>query len=199
MGSGTTPDLFIIESLDFEDEKMQYTEGQFLSHILKLAGRKVQYFYIRTRKELEEIIDKFEDSKFRYLHISCHADACGIALTLDHLSVVEMGEILAPCLENRRIFFSACQIATPELARTLLKGTGCYSVIGPSQNVDFDEAALYWASLYHFMFKNDATVVKRADLESNMKNLSKVFGVAMKFYAAKQSAKNGYVEIPIAG
>lgn len=199
MGSSTTPDLFIIESLRFEDEESEHTEGKFLSHILKLAGRQVQYFYIRTRRELEEVLDRFEDSNFRYLHISCHANRNGVELTLDDLGVKELGQLLSPYLQTRRIFFSACEIATPRLAKALLKGTGCYSMIGPSEAVGFDEAALYWASLYHFLFKNEPASVTRAEIAVNMRNLSKVFRLGMKFYAAKHSEKNGYIEVDISG
>ena len=64
---------------------------------------------------------------------------------------------------------------TPELARALLKETGCYSVIGPSNAIRFDEAALFWASLYHLMFRNDETVMKRQELQRNLRALSAVF------------------------
>jgi len=195
----TTPDVFIIESLGFEDEDDGYTEGQFLTHILKLANRQVRYFYIRTRAELEEVLDRFEDSSFRYLHISCHASKSGMDLTLDSLSVAEMGETIGSRLDKRRIFFSACNIATPDLASILLKGTGCYSLIGPSKRVGFDEAALYWASLYHFMFRSDATIIKRENLKRNMERLSAVFKLGMKFYAASKGRRKGYVEIEIKG
>jgi len=191
----TTPDVFIIESLRFEDESRGYTEGSFLAHILKLAERDVHYVYIRTRAELEEVLDQFEDSKFRYLHISCHANSKGMSLTLDNLSVQEIGSIIGPCLDRRRIFFSACKIATPALATALLKETGCYSVIGPSEKVRFDEAALYWASLYHFMFKNDAVVITREMLKESMQMLSTVFGLGMKFYAASKNNERGFVEV----
>lgn len=197
--SRTTPDVFIIESLRFEDEDNGYTEGQFLSHILKLSERQVQYFYIRTRTELEAVLDRFEDSNFRYLHISCHANSSGLELTLDSLSVAEIGEVIGSCLDKRRVFFSACEIATPKLASRLLKGTGCYSVIGPSKTVGFDEAALYWASLYHFMFRNDAVVMKRDDLERNMARLSAVFNLGMKFYSASKKNSKGYAEVKIRG
>jgi hypothetical protein len=193
----TTPNVFIIESLGFKDEDDGRTEGQFLAHILKLANRKVRYFYIRTRAELEEVLDRFEDSGFRYLHISCHADANGIALTLDNLTIGEIGQTIGSRLDKRRVFFSACGIATPRLAAALLKGTGCYSVIGPSDAISFDEAALYWASLYHFMFRNDAKVIKREDLRRHMKRLSTVFRLGMKFYAASSKSKSGYREIVI--
>ena len=195
----TTPDVFIIESLRFKDETRGHLEGRFISHILKLAERKVRYRYIRTRAELEELLEQFDRSGFRYLHVSCHANPDGVALTLDELSIKDMGQVFRPHLKNRRIFFSACKIATPALAETLLNGTGCYSVIGPSKSVDFDEAALFWASLYHLMFKNEAVVMKRDELKRNIVKLSKVFELGVKFFSASTKSKKGFTEIEILG
>ena len=71
----THPDVFIIESLRFEDEKKELFEGRMISQILRLNDKKSEYYYIRTKRELKEVLDIFYDSKFRYLHISCHGSA----------------------------------------------------------------------------------------------------------------------------
>ena len=65
----TKPNVFIIESLDFDDEKNNMYEGKVLSQILELNGIESEYYYIRTKQELDEIVDKFEDSGYRYLHL----------------------------------------------------------------------------------------------------------------------------------
>ena len=46
----TTPDVFIVQSLRFDDEEGQHSEGSFISHILRLAERRVQYYYIRMNQ-----------------------------------------------------------------------------------------------------------------------------------------------------
>jgi hypothetical protein len=191
----TTADVFIVESLRFEDEERDHFEGEFLAHILRLADRQVRYYYIRTRAELDEVLDRFEDSGFRYLHLSCHADTSGIALTLDHLSVAELAQVLGPVLAERRVFFSACEIATPELANALLKDTNCYSLVGPSKAVRFDESALFWASLYHLLFKAEAHVVKREDLKNAIKQVSAVFDLGVRYFTGSRSAASGYTEV----
>lgn len=71
----TRPEVFIIESLEFEDESEDRFEGKMLSHALRLSGKEPIYFYIRTRRELDEVLDFFEDSSYRYLHLSCHGSA----------------------------------------------------------------------------------------------------------------------------
>ena len=186
----TTPDVFIVQSLRFDDE-----EGQHYRRIVYLAypevGRTSSAILLHSRlnEPGSKFLDRFEASAFRYLHISCHANRNGIALTLDNLDIDDLGALLSPYLESRRIFFSACKLVTPELARALLKETGCYSVIGPSNAIRFDEAALFWASLYHLMFRNDETVMKRQELQRNLRALSAVLGVNVRYFSVSQSAE----------
>jgi hypothetical protein len=195
----TTPDVFIIESLRFEDEAAGYPEGHFISHILRLAGRKVRYVYIRTRKEFQEVIDQFKDSEFRYLHISCHANKHGIALTLDELSIGELAEILRPVIDKRRIFLSACKLASPGLATALMKDTDCYSVIGPSEVIDVDESALFWASVYHIMFRNEARSMKHKELQASVSKASSLFGIKMRYFTRDENFRRGWREVNLGG
>lgn len=193
----TTPDVFIIESLRFENEEAGHPEGHFISHILRLAGRQAKYYYIRTRKEFEEILDKFEDSEFRYLHLSCHANKNGIELTLDDLSIDELAELLRPVIDKRRVFLSACQLATPKLATALMRGNECYSVIGPSRTIDVDETALFWASVYHIMFRDEAKSMKRKDLRACVAKTSALFGVKMRYFSRDENSEDGWKELEL--
>jgi hypothetical protein len=70
----TIPEVFIVESLRFHDEEKDYYEGQIISDILRLNKKQSKYYYIRTKKELRAVLDKFRDSNYRYLHLSCHAN-----------------------------------------------------------------------------------------------------------------------------
>jgi hypothetical protein len=57
MSSSTIPEVFIIESLKLKDEEDGHQEGQLLSKMLHLSGKtKTKYFYISTKKELDERI-----------------------------------------------------------------------------------------------------------------------------------------------
>ncbi|MBI2412869.1 MAG: hypothetical protein HYV24_06645 [Deltaproteobacteria bacterium] len=191
----TKPRIFIIESLRFSDEKKDLFEGKILSQILKISRSEAEYVYIRTKKELEKVIDNFGDSGYRYLHFSCHGNSRGIGLTLDDLSFEELGEILAPCLDKRRVFFSSCKVMNEKLAEVLLKGTGCYSVIGPSESINFDRAAIYWASFYHLMLRDEAVSMKREKLKEHTATLQKLFSIHMRYFSTSKSAKNGFKEV----
>ena len=134
----TIPEVFIIESLKLEDEEKRRQEGEIISRILNLSGKtKTKYYYIRTKRELDEITDIFDDSRYRYLHISCHANDLSMSTTFDEIEYSELGEMLAPCLDRRRIFVSACEMSNYKLAKELLYNTGCYSLIGPSRPINF--------------------------------------------------------------
>jgi hypothetical protein len=107
----TRPGVFIIESLGFRDERKRRFEGQILRDMLTLSGKEVQYWYVRTWKELtDDIFQRFYDSKLRYLHLSCHGNSTHVCLTLDDVPFKEFGEEISNYLPERRLFVSACEV-----------------------------------------------------------------------------------------
>lgn len=193
MRARTKPELFILESLTLNDEKHQRQEGEIISRLLRLAGKtRTKYFYIRTRRELEEFIDLFDESQYRYLHISCHANSNEMATTFDEVLYSDLGAMLGPYLVGRRVFVSACQMASKNLARHLLCGTGCYSLIGPQKDINFDDAAAFWVSFYHLMFKVDDLRMKGETLRAHTKQLEALYGEPINYFTASRKAKQGY-------
>lgn len=191
------PNVFIVESLRFLDEEKDRFEGKIISQILKLSGSESKYVYLRTKKELKEVIDQFKKSGYRYLHFSCHGNKSEISLTLNNLSFEELGNMLEPCLKKRRMFFSSCKVVNERLAEALLKNTGCYSVIGSSEFIKFDRAAIYWSSFYHLMLRDEAKYMKQEGLGKNMALLQKLFGVHMRYFQASKSAEKGFKEVQL--
>src|ERR1700722_3376080 len=100
MSTTTEPEVFIIESLGFRDEKKELFEGSIISQILALSGKTCEYYYIRTKAELKKVARMFSSSRYRYLHLSCHGDAGGNAMhtTLDRIPFAESSSILKPHL-----------------------------------------------------------------------------------------------------
>jgi hypothetical protein len=192
----TVSEVFIIESLRLEDEEKNRQEGEILSRMLNLSGKtKTRYYYIRTKKELDEIIDIFDESRHRYLHISCHANKKCMSTTFDDIEYPELGEMLEPCVENRRVFVSACEMANKNLAKLLLKDTGCNSLIGPSRLIGFDDAAAFWISFYHLMFKANERGMGRKDLRWCITELSALFKEPINYFASSKSSDKGYKKI----
>lgn len=70
MSKATVADVYIIESLDPDDEGNGRLEGVFLSHVLRLHGKNPKYKYVRTRDGFEKAVLAFGKSNYRYLHLS---------------------------------------------------------------------------------------------------------------------------------
>ena len=82
----TDPNVFIIKSLNFEDEENNRYEGKFISNILEMNEKHPKYYYIRTECELLKIIETFNKSNCRYLHLSCHGNGQEMVTTAILLS-----------------------------------------------------------------------------------------------------------------
>jgi hypothetical protein len=193
----TIPELFIIESLTLDDEENARQEGEILSRMLRLAGKtRTKYFNIRTKRELEEIVALFDESRYRYLHLSCHANDSEMGTTFDTVSFKQLGAMLRPCLEKRRVFVSACEMANLRLANLLLPGSGCRSLVGPARDINFDDAAAFWVSFYHLMFRANEGGMGRKDLEWCITDLAALYGEPVNYFTASRSAKQGFKRVP---
>jgi len=188
----TKPEVFIIESLRFDDEKNNRYEAKIISNILELNEKNSEYYYIRTKRELREVVGIFHESEYRYLHLSCHGSPKSMATTLDQIAFAELGEILRPCMKKRRLFVSACKMVNSELAEAIIPGSGCYSVVGPSQDVAFSDAAILWASFYHLMFTHDSCAMRRSELLKHCRHVATLFGVPLSYYSSSRSAESGF-------
>jgi hypothetical protein len=189
----TKPEVFIIESLRLDDEEEGRQEGEILARILKLAGKRdTKYYYIRTERELDEVIDLFDESEYRYLHISCHAGGRSMSTTFDTINYETLGKKLKDVLEGRRVFVSACEMSNERLATAILTGTGCNSLIGPKKAINFDDSAAFWATFYHLMFKQDGNRMKHREIEFYVRELSRLFGEPINYFRKSSSNPNGY-------
>lgn len=187
----TIPNVFIIESLKIYEEKLDIQEGKFLSHLLKLHGKKPIYYYIRTREELKEILKIFDVSKYRYLHIACHGNNQKIGLTFDKISFKDFGKIIRPHLKKKRLFLSACQSTNFNLAKEIIPNTRCYSLIGFENKIGFDDAAIICASFYHLMFKKNPAQIKRQYILPILNQINQIYGVPLRYYSRSKLYPNG--------
>jgi hypothetical protein len=188
----TKANVFIIESLSFDDEKNNRYEGKFLSQILHLGDKESMYYYIRTKKELEKVIELFEKSDYRYLHLSCHGNRTSIRTTLDRISFSELSQLIQPYLRDKRLFISACSAVNDDLAKTVIPSSKCFSIIGPAEDILFSDAAIIWASFYHLVFKEDPKRMVREDVVSTLQNVADTFGVSLYYFSIRQRSKRGY-------
>lgn len=189
----TEPEVFIIESLDPDDEGNGRFEGSIISRILKLHGKSPKYRYVRTREEFEEAVAQFGRSKYRYLHISAHADSEGMCTTnQDEIDFDDLAGMLNKYLNGRRLFLSACSMVHEDLAKEIIPGSGCLSVIGPREDVYFTDAAILWSSFYHLMFTHNSNAMKRNELKKHLQNTSRMFDVNISYFSKSERSKDGY-------
>ena len=186
----TKADVFIIESLDPDDEGNGRFEGSIISNMLRLHGKQPEYRYVRTRAQFEDAIQEFGRSRYRYLHISAHGEPEGMSTTnLEEIDYDELADLLKPHLQNKRLFLSACSMVHEDMAAYLIPKTDCFSVIGPVDDIHFHKAAIFWASLYHLLFLKDAEKINRARLRDTLSKTADLFEVNVKFFHRTDDAK----------
>ena len=166
----TTPTVCIVESLDFLQEG-SLKEGEIISRTLRLSEKPAHYTYLRSSDEMKAFVKEFGQSEHRYLHVSCHGNASTFFTTTGRMSAVDFAELLAPHVDNRRVFLSACQAAQSQFAKSLLSNSDCWSVLAPVDNIYFDDAAIFWSAFYHIMFKDNPDSMNRSGIERTVKNV----------------------------
>ena len=186
------PEIFIIESLEFKDERAERFEGRIISQILALSGKQCEYCYIRTKRELIELLKQFASSKYRYLHLSCHGNSTTMFTTLDEVPFADFGELIKPYLRNRRLFVSACSATNQMLADSIMPDSGCYSILGPDQDIYFNDAAVLWASFYHVMFAADSTAMRYKTIKAKAQEVADMYRVRLKLIGHDRDRSKGY-------
>lgn len=191
----TFPDVYVIETLDPDDEGNGRFEGAVLSQILRLHGKNPRYRYVRTRQQFENAVKKFGASGYRYLHISAHADSEGMCTTnQDEIDFDELADLLRPHMKGRRLFLSACSMVHEDLAAAIIPRSGCYSVVGPTEEIRFTDAAVIWASIYHLMFTTNTSKMSHNDLKMHLQRVTELFNVRLAYYSASKKRKRGYTK-----
>jgi hypothetical protein len=191
----TIPDVFIIETLAPDDEGNGRFEGSSISHVLRLHGKNPRYSYVRSRYQFEKAIKEFGKSAYRYLHISAHADPEGLCTTnQDEIDYDELAELLSPHMKGRRLFLSACSMVHKDMAEAIIPKTGCYSVVGPTEDIAFTTASVFWPALYHLVFTIDDLAINHRTLKTNLKRVSELFDIDIGYYSRSKKLKRGFTE-----
>lgn len=189
------PQVFIIESLDPEDEGAGRMEGVVLANILRMDDKVPEYRYVRNKKQFKSALNEFGKSNYRYLHISAHGNKKQLALTDNtRISFPELATILKPYSYHRRLFISACSMVNEQLAADLFRECELYSIIGPVNEVGFSEAALLWSNYYHLMFKMNHKNMSGKDIATVLKDLSSLFDVKIQYFHKASSSENGFIQ-----
>ena len=175
--------IFIIESMDWDNERAGNLDGVALKTILDLSEIPNDYIYIRTRLEFEHAIDLFHDSDFGFLHISCHGNEDGLSFTLEDVSFEDLEMIMGPHLKYRRLFLSACKAACFAFAEHFIPKHHCYSIMGPPGTIDYDKAAIFWSSYYYLMYQDDKERMWQRNIIPTLKNITQTFSETLNYFS----------------
>ncbi len=181
--------VFIIETLRLEDEKKRQ-DGLIIKDILDLCEIPNDYYYIRTSHELIELIKEFENSEFRYLHISCHADSSQLEFTFEALFFYEVAEIIKDSIKGKRVFISACEASNFNFAKSIVSNNGCLSLIGSPNKINFDKSAVFWSSFYHLMKENDERRMGQPEIKEVLQSLVNIHGMPINYYSFIRGVDN---------
>ena len=188
----TKPETFILESLSEDDEGAQRLDGKVLYEVLRLQGKKPIYYYFRTQTELIRFAEIFQQSGYRYLHLSCHGNDTHLQFTFGQSDYAMFAQIFEGKLNNRRLFISGCSLGNFEFAKAVFaKSTGMYSVTAPTRKVFFSQTTAFWPAFYYMMHAWDTSAMKKKRLQDVLARLAQVFEMPMAHYfrnAGKQSA-----------
>ena len=146
---------------------------------------------------MEEVMDIFEESDYRYLHLSCHGSQASVSTTLDRIELKDLSEIIGPYLRKKRLFMSACLAANHRIAEHLIPAFGVYSVVGPKKEVDLHSAAIAWAAFYHLMFDENYRSMKTPEIKKNLQRVSDTFRIPFNYFKTGKKATGGYEKIGI--
>lgn len=184
----TIPYFFIIESLEIEDEKCNRYDGKFLYDYLNMVGKKPIYYYIRSKRELEEISTIFCKTGYRYLYLSCHGDDNDVHTTFDPINFCDFANIFEQKLWHRRLFVSGCRLGNKKLATILFeKNDGMYSLTAPKSDVSFAQIFPFWVSFFYLMSTIDKETMSGSAIHLSLPICSKMFGVDVNhFFKDKQ-------------
>lgn len=175
--------VFIIESMDSDNERHCNLNGAAIKSILDLCGIANEYIYIRTIRELEHAAELFSESDFGFLHISCHGSDDILQLTLEDISFEEIESIFGPVLKYRRLFLSACEAACFKLAEYFIPHHHCYSVMGPTGAIDYDKAAIFWSSYYYLMYQGDQQRMWQRNIVPTLVNITRTFSETINYFS----------------
>jgi hypothetical protein len=185
----TIPQVFIIESLEFDDEGESRLEGKVLADVLTMCRKQPRYFYFRTAAELAVLAEKFFQSSYRYLHLSCHGSNRSIHTTLDSIPYASFAQMFSGKLINRRLFASACEVGNRQFSETVGGlNKGMHSIAAPADAIRFDVAVAFWAAFYVKAFSINDSAMKAADITTVMRPLCVLFDTRLHWsrYSSKR-------------
>ena len=181
------PRVFIIESLGAEDVNNHRCDGKILESQLQLLGEAPIYRYVLNLSDLRKALCEFEESRFRFLHISCHGGPTKVYLAANPCgeSYIEFAKCFSSKAALSRVTFSACKLGNRSFFKEFYKwNKGVQSLAAPMNDLLFQSSSLYWATYYTKLIeecRNSNNHIHRDFIERVVPQLSKMLNVSMRY------------------
>lgn len=194
----TEPDVFIIESLNVNDENAERFDGLLLAKLLKWAGKNPRYFYFEDVDELPHIMKIFDQTKCRFLHISCHGTTDSVITRRGIVDYNEFSSKLAKHLVLKRLFCSACELGNANFVTAISNNNkGMHSIVAPCNKIEFCHAATLWNAFYMAMFTNSKNTMTHKGISDALSKISSLFPIKLQLSTYNSVAdKWGHEKIP---
>ncbi len=200
MGSDTIPEVCILEYLRPEELDETKSDGKNLRKVLKAISKEQYYCSVASISELLSEVEKFGESKYRYLHLSCHGNDEELGIDDDGIRWEDLGHKIGSYLQGRRLTLSVCYGGAIKLAEPLIKQQ-CNSVCGPAKEIGFSEGARLWSSFFSQMFPVDVETkdhrMTQKPIIRCLASLSAKYGPPMNLFLRK--GLTGMVHVPVEG
>lgn len=166
----TNPEVFIIESLPDADPH----DGKVLFDILTMMGKKPIYREVKDADDFEVALEEYKVSQYRFLHISCHGNESQIAFKNGMVDYLGFGNLFANHrLPVTRIFFSACCLGNPDLAKAIISSnTAIHSVTAPRHPIAFTCSLVSWSVFYTKAFNWNENGISEKTILMTMRQIS---------------------------
>lgn len=177
--------VFLIETIT-KAENLE--EVKSLYHVLNMTDFQPQTVHITGKDSKEDFILQFsrEYSKKRYIHVSSHGNNTGFIIHGDRETEVTIDDFLKyedelqGSMKGRFLTISACGSLSDEFFNNLHTLLQFEAVINPTNEVWFDEAAIFFINFYFNLVKM-------------YKNSAKKEGKIVDFIDTFQKTKIGYL------
>jgi hypothetical protein len=188
--------VLIIESSYPKDFYNDELDGKSTCELLKLLGASPKLLYALDRSHFQKAIEFAAEHKYEALHISCHGDENGIALTAKK-DELEWNEFAACFQKTTRcpdaLIMSACCGADSKIGLEFAKVRLRPKIIfGSTDSRSYSQYAVAWALLYRrFMLKG----INRDAAQDALSQINAVVHTAFKYRRWDQSSKK-YLVFP---
>lgn len=180
--------IYIIESPRDTDLLDGRTEGRALVSALELADIQCYYSLVTTANSLEIALNQrlfqaiAETDKFPILHFSMHGDNRGIELTNENfVQWHQLFRFIAPIQKflgefslDLLVCMSSCYGSFAREMATVKKGNIPFKyLVGNSDSVPWNDAAVAYITFYHLLFKglNNLDECRKVMMEASGNNL----------------------------